>query len=313
MPPSCAVARDTTMPPSGLNLSHVCATQAPARPSHKMIEIAMCIRTLSSFLKLFDPTPKKIRALQSSLRRARGSSLIVRSRHEVTKTRSEPAVLVGCAFRYQDSLDPAVRLLAALLRRGRAGTGTDARGINSLLAEVLPRKICAGLRQFRGLRFLRIREANDHQLGIGFILQAQCHVIEDALAFVVHALGTGRPVTAFSNLRRLWRRGWLLHVHIRGGAGAAALTVVGRARDGVAARGQAGGVKLRRWSGAGDLTGRSGVAVSNRVAIRIASLRINRYALTGGNWVAFRRAGYDRRTVWLLRHCDIDRTCRGPA
>src|SRR5208282_2969207 len=112
----------------------------------------------------------------------------------------------------------------------------------------------------------------------------------------------------FFDLRRF------LHVHGRLGVGAAATSIVRGAGDGVAARGQAGGIKLRGGGVAGNLAPRCRVAVGYRVAIRIRGAGIDGHAFAGDDRVAFGRAGDCRRTIRARGNRDISgATCRAAA
>ena len=74
------------------------------------------------------------------------------------------------------------------------------------------------------------------------------------------------------------------------GAGATVAAVVGRARDRVASSRKARGIELLGRAVAGNLAARCGVAVGQRIAVRIAGRGNNVHALAGNNRIAFRRA-----------------------
>src|SRR5258708_39559021 len=130
--------------------------------------------------------------------------------------------LVGCAFRDQHEVDATVSLFLILFLRGLAGAGSNARSINALLDDVLLGQIGAGLRQLGGLRFFTIGVANDHQLCARIVLQAQSHVIANALAGIVEPRRACFVVAAIAGLGRLRRRRWLLPGNAGGSFGGTA-------------------------------------------------------------------------------------------
>src|SRR5271154_1469004 len=128
----------------------------------------------------------------------------------------EPRVtrLVRRTFRNEDELDAAVFLLRALLRGGLARARRAARRVDALLTQVGLGQVRAALRQLRGLRLLRIGVANDDHFGGGVVLQAQGHVVSDALAEVVEARNARLGVAALADLGSLRRRWRLLYVNV---------------------------------------------------------------------------------------------------
>src|SRR5260221_8298781 len=206
--------------------------------------------------------------------------------------------LVGCAFRHEDEVNAAVGLLRAFF----GGSGPDACGdagkIDLLLGEILLCAIGAGLGQFLGVGFLGIGVADDHQLGVGFALQAQGNVVANALASVVEAASTELGVTAVADLGSLRRRSRLLNVNRRGRTGTATAAVVGRACDRIISSRETRGIKLRGRAIPGNLAACGGVTVRQWIAVRTAGRRNKFYALAGDERGAFRRAGDDRGLIW---------------
>src|SRR4029077_16928149 len=140
----------------------------------------------------------------------------------------------------------------------------------ALLDDVLLGEMGASLRQLGGLRFLGIRKANDHQFGVGIILQTQSDVIANSFAGIVKARRACLVVSAIACFGGLRRRRRLLHIDIGRSIVGAAATVAHRALHGVAASSEARGIKLRLRTVASHLPGGGGVAVSQRIAIGIA-------------------------------------------
>src|SRR5215831_8062006 len=176
---------------------------------------------------------------------------------------------------------------------------------------------------FGQLQIVFLRAANVRVTGQGqrrirlvgkIFLEVGCQGVEPLLlAFKQPAIwiGSGGPIRGEVNrmqgqpaFQLLDLRG-LLHVHIGGGAGAAAAAVIGRASHRVAARGNSGRVKRPGWTRTGDLSARSRIALGQRIAVRIARRGNDVHLFAGVDGAAFRRAGNDRRPVGPLGNGDV--------
>src|SRR5258708_25121084 len=82
----------------------------------------------------------------------------------------------------------------------------------------------------------------------------------------------------------------LLHIHRCGGGGAAAAAIISYAGHLVTSRGEAGGVKLRGRTCAGNLASRGGVAVGQRIARPTACWGDGGSPLLWAVWGSIRRA-----------------------
>src|ERR1700720_4660605 len=117
--------------------------------------------------------------------------------------------LVRRTFRNEDEFDAAVLLLRALLRGGLARPRRATRRVDALLSKIRLRQVRAALRQLRGPGLPRIGVTHNYDLGVGIALQAQGHVVSDALAQVVESRHASLGVATLPYLRRLRRR-WRL-------------------------------------------------------------------------------------------------------
>src|SRR5277367_6621336 len=213
------------------------------------------------------------------------------------------SALVGGAFGDKDEVHAAVVFLRA--RGGFTGASGNTRGVNALFAEILLGEFGAFGGELGVLGFLWIRKAHDYDLGIGIVLEAQGHVVADALAEVIEARRAGLGVTAIADLGGLWRRRRLLHVHVGRSIGVATPAIADRALHGVASWLQTGGIKLHMRSAADDLATGGGVAVAQRIAIGIAGRGGNGGALARHNRAAVGGAGNRGRLIGLGLDGDV--------
>src|SRR5271163_4690099 len=213
------------------------------------------------------------------------------------------SALVGGAFGDKDEVHAAVVFLRA--RGGFTGASGNTRGVDALFAEILLGEFGAFGGELGVLGFLGIRKAHDYDLGIGIVLEAQGHVVADALAEVIEARRAGLGVTAIADLGGLWRRRRLLHVYVGGSIGVSAPAIADRALDGVASGLQAGRIKFNLRSAANDLATGGRVAIGERIAVRIAGDRGDTGALARHNRTAVRGARDRGRTVRRRLHGDV--------
>src|SRR6516225_7941333 len=221
--------------------------------------------------------------------------------------------LVGRTLRDDNEVHAAIGLFLAFLRRGFSGARRDPRSIHALFDHVLLGEVGAGLREFRGLGFLGIGIADDHQFGARIVGQTQGNVVAHALAGVVKPRGAGLVVAAIAGLRGLRRRRRLLHVHGGVRIGRAASAVAHRALHGVASGREPGRIKRGLGTIAGHLTTGRGVAVGQRIAIGIAGRRRDSGALA---WHDRAVVGRARNRGWLIRlfgHGNVGGAGRGSA
>ena len=169
------------------------------------------------------------------------------------------------------------------------------------------------MREFSGFRLTRIGKADDHELGIGIVLQAQRHVVTDALAQVVKARNSGFHVAAIADLGGLRRWRGLLNVDSGRSVRGASTAVADGALHGVIAGLRAGGVKLYLCAAAGDLATAGGVAVSQRIVVGITGRRGDGGTLSRKNRAAFRGARDGGILVRLGFDLDICRASGGSA
>src|SRR5882757_9163095 len=136
--------------------------------------------------------------------------------------------LVSCALRHDDEVDAAVGFLLTLFLRSFASTSRDARSVYTLLDNVFLGEIGAGLCELCGLGLTTVSEADNDELSIRIILQAEGDVVTYALASIVKARSAGFVVAAIAGFCCLRRRRWLLDVNIGGSVGSAAAAITHR-------------------------------------------------------------------------------------
>src|SRR6266567_4590473 len=207
-----AVSSEVTLPPGGPRCCQLCPTQGVAnKRSSKMLEARCNQRRQEKTTAKKDVGPAEIALPGPTI--SFPTRQVTPSPKYAARDRSSWA-LVGGAFRHDNEVDATVGFFLALFLRSFASTRGDARGVHTLLDDVLLGEIGASLRKLRGLRFLAVREANDNELGIGIVFQAQSNVIAHALASIVKAGCASFVITAVAGLCRLRRWRWLLHVDV---------------------------------------------------------------------------------------------------
>src|SRR5258706_105180 len=236
-----------------------------------------------------------------------GANKAVRDLRPICGRKSSRSGLVGCALRHDDKVDATVSLFLSLFRRSFTGASGNSRSIHALLDDVLLGEIGASLRQLGGLGFLLVRETYDDQLGVGIILQTQSDVVTHALAGIVKARRACLVVSAIACFGGLRRRRRLLHINAGRSIGSAAAAVAHRALHGIAAGSKSGRVKLPLWTIAGHLAASRGIAVSQRIAVRIAGHRSDTSALFRHNRAAVGRARNGWGLIRFLGDRDVSR------
>src|SRR5580765_1974249 len=223
-----------TFPPVGPSRRHDCAPEGAAARKAKTSNASAARRSNGESGEVF-------RIKKAGLEKFPPSPLMIFVNEDATlstnctvRERSSSG-LVGCALRHDDEVNATVCSGLVLLLRRFASACGDAGFVYALLDNVLLSEIGAGLSELGRLRFLTVGVAHDNQLSVRIVLQAESHVVADALASIVKARCTDFVVAAIAGLGCLRRRRRLLDVNGGRTVGGAALAVAYRAFYGVTA------------------------------------------------------------------------------